>query len=1086
MSNETAKPDTAAAMRGLKDFQRASVDYAFRRLYVDDEAASRFLIADEVGLGKTLVARGVIARAIDYLWPSTKRIDVVYLCSNGDIARQNMGRLQIDDKTAFVSFSRMTMLPVHVKRLAARPLNFVALTPATSFDLQSSTGMIDERALLYWLLKRAWEFSGAGPLNVLQATAGKDRFRKHVDSFGREYGKSIDKDLANTFLRTLEARSDLKERFTDLCSRFAYSRKHIPWEDRRDRARLIGELRALLAARCVEALEPDLIILDEFQRFRHLLDGQGEAGILAKELFSYPKARVLLLSATPYKMYTLHHESEEDDHYADFVRTVGFLLGSPEATQDFGRQLGEYRRELLRLGDGGASPRLWEIKDEIERVLRRVMVRTERLASSPDRDGMLNQVVDHSARLHAGDLDAYGALFHLSRLLKQDDPLEYWKSSPYLLSFMDGYSVDQAVDKALLSPDKREDVVACLAQKDGVLLDWAQVSEYTNLDPANPRMRGLLADTVGKGAWQLLWIPPSLTYYQLSGAYADPDLARFTKRLVFSCWRVVPKAIAGLLSYEAERMMVRSFDDQPDYSPEARKKRTALLRFARDDERLTGMPVLGMLYPCATLARIVDPLSFCALQGPCDLPGLEAVLGWARRQVHALLDGLAEKGEATGPEDEAWYWAAPILFDLQHDKENTLSWFARSDLAATWAGQRDSRDEDGTASAWAGHVAEARALTEKPFPVGLGRRPKDLADVLAATALAGPGVVALRALCRVSGGLGRANELPARDAAASVSWSFLHLFNLPEVMALVRGGERLGQAPDSEPPYWRQVIDYCAGGGLQATLDEYAHVLRDSLGLHAKSPADAAAQLAKSMSAAVGLRTASVMVRTRRIVDVEWASSGRSRMRIRFALRFGEDHAEDGGEAYRGEQVREAFNSPFWPFVLATTSVGQEGLDFHPYCHAVVHWNLPANPVDLEQREGRVHRYKGHAVRRNLASRYGNTVRQTADGDPWAHMFECACRDRAAGESDLIPFWVYSIPGGATIDRYVPALPLSRDAKRLDDLRRSLAVYRMVFGQPRQEELLSYLASRIGGDELQRLVEDLRVDLAPPPTPEGT
>ena len=52
--------------------------------------------------------------------------------------------------------------------------------------------------------------------------------------------------------------------------------------------------------------------------------------------------------------------------------------------------------------------------------------------------------------------------------------------------------------------------------------------------------------------------------------------------------------------------------------------------------------------------------------------------------------------------------------------------------------------------------------------------------------------------------------------------------------------------------------------------------------------------------------------------------------------------------------LRRAFNSPFWPFVLTSTSVGQEGLDFHLYCHAVVHWNLPSNPVDLEQREGRV------------------------------------------------------------------------------------------------------------------------------------
>ena len=33
--------------------------------------------------------------------------------------------------------------------------------------------------------------------------------------------------------------------------------------------------------------------------------------------------------------------------------------------------------------------------------------------------------------------------------------------------------------------------------------------------------------------------------------------------------------------------------------------------------------------------------------------------------------------------------------------------------------------------------------------------------------------------------------------------------------------------------------------------------------------------------------------------------------------------------------MREAFNSPFWPFILATTSVGQEGLDFHLYCRDI-------------------------------------------------------------------------------------------------------------------------------------------------------
>lgn len=60
----------------------------------------------------------------------------------------------------------------------------------------------------------------------------------------------------------------------------------------------------------------------------------------------------------------------------------------------------------------------------------------------------------------------------------------------------------------------------------------------------------------------------------------------------------------------------------------------------------------------------------------------------------------------------------------------------------------------------------------------------------------------------------------------------------------------------------------------------------------------------------------------------------------------------------RAGVVREAFNSPFRQFILATTSIGQEGLDFHSYCHRVGRWNLPHNPVDMEQREGRANRYK--------------------------------------------------------------------------------------------------------------------------------
>lgn len=85
--------------------------------------------------------------------------------------------------------------------------------------------------------------------------------------------------------------------------------------------------------------------------------------------------------------------------------------------------------------------------------------------------------------------------------------------------------------------------------------------------------------------------------------------------------------------------------------------------------------------------------------------------------------------------------------------------------------------------------------------------------------------------------------------------------------------------------------------------------------------------------------------------------------------------------------VRNAFNSPFRPFVLISTSVGQEGLDFHYYAHAIDHLNLPGNPVDLERREGRVHRYKNDSVRKNVATRVLSDPSFDPGADPWPAAF---------------------------------------------------------------------------------------------------
>lgn len=110
------KPDCQEILQGLKDFQRDTVDYVFSRLYTDADSTRRFLVADEVGLGKTLVARGIIAKAIEHLWRDVPRIDILYICSNSNIANQNIGKLNIlKNESPFAT--RISLMPLKIKNL---------------------------------------------------------------------------------------------------------------------------------------------------------------------------------------------------------------------------------------------------------------------------------------------------------------------------------------------------------------------------------------------------------------------------------------------------------------------------------------------------------------------------------------------------------------------------------------------------------------------------------------------------------------------------------------------------------------------------------------------------------------------------------------------------------------------------------------------------------------------------------------------------------------------------------------------------------------------------------------------------------
>jgi len=193
----------APALAGLKDFQKNTVEYVFKRLYGDDPT-SRFLVADEVGLGKTLVARGIIAKTLEHLQDQVDRVDVIYVCSNATIASQNIKRLNVTGLEEFVKATRLTYLPKEVHALKRNKVNFISLTPGTAFDhARSRGGHADERAILYRMLYD-WPVSNnqrrhrlrEGLLNLLQAKSGKNTWRSKVKSLRSEELDSDESDHA--------------------------------------------------------------------------------------------------------------------------------------------------------------------------------------------------------------------------------------------------------------------------------------------------------------------------------------------------------------------------------------------------------------------------------------------------------------------------------------------------------------------------------------------------------------------------------------------------------------------------------------------------------------------------------------------------------------------------------------------------------------------------------------------------------------------------------------------------------------------------------------------------------------------------
>lgn len=1066
--------DAAPILGELKDFQRRTVDYAFARMFDEIKPARRFLVADEVGLGKTLVAKGLIARTIERvqaLHGVDERIDIIYVCSNEAIAAQNVARLTLDGQSSSARATRLTLLPLVTEKLKVHSVNFISFTPGTTFNTRDSDGRKEERQLIYQMLRDLPGLDRKGLRNAMKGGVE----REWVDF--AEQALEFDQAIAAAFRTNVGKKQPLLDELNAVSTLYR-DRRHKPSMEEQQRCRtLTGRLRAELARTCLSALRPALVILDEFQRFGELFDNNAAAE-LAHQLFNYSEeVRVLLLSATPYKMYVADDDAE--DHYADFLKTIAFLMpGDASRLAALETDLGAFRTGLLGVQSEESMGTLAPLKVAIESTLRQVMCRTERVGITAKADAMVRECV-MVPKLQASDLRDFRWLETIAKTLKQPEVMEYWKSSPYLFNFMRDYSHKNALKSDIAG---RTPLVSDLiGSHQRGLLKPAAIESYKPLDPGNPRLRTLMEEMGSQGLWRLLWMPPSLSYWAPAGPYAH--VGPVTKHLVFSAWNVVPDALAAMLSYEVERQIVLQADIKPRYS-QMPKRFAARLLFGRSHQRLNGMNTLMLMFPSRALVDFVDPLE--ALTDGDGPMKLERVRERTRLLLEPLVEPFLDRTVTTGAPDRRWYWVA--LARLEKSQYPAARRWSESHWSDARSGTDDAvHDVD---SAFHAHVVHWLQAWDDQID-DLGMVPHDLSEVLALLALAGPATCALRALSRhwplraldeASSSTTAVDDPDHRftlNAAVRISEGLRSQFNGPRAVGLLN-------ALDDEDAYWQRVLHYSAEGNLQAVLDEYVHVLVESKSLRSKPVEVATGALAMPMFEAMSLRTATLRPDQIGIIgdrlDVKPFPNG---IRTHFALRYGA-RTDDDKSVSRKEVVQAAFNSPFWPFVLASTSVGQEGLDFHTWCHSVIHWNLPSNPVDMEQREGRVHRYKGYAVRKNVAARYGKAMASSADftdkfgEDPWKRLFELALADRPATANDLIPFWLCELEGGASIERRLMLLPVSRDALKYERLRRSLALYRMVFAQPRQQDLLACLAQVISDDGAPDLTARWRIDLAPP------
>lgn len=976
--------------KAAKDFQRATAD-RIAEIFSNGKQ-KRVLLADEVGLGKTVMASEVIDRVRNIR--RSKNDDmyrVIYVCSNMNIVNQNIESLGID-KRMDISESRLSMqhlkLAEYMKDLDGyredgnydddhpMPELLIPLTPGTSFYQTGGQGMVTERAMIFVVIKDLLQDINKDSLSLAMSCRVKEENWDHyvsvmegrIENLGTKYLQDLQCQLLNIDLFKT-CLSELRDYCNGLNTKEIYN--------------IIGTLRQVFAQVSLDTLDPDLVIMDEFQRFASLLktDDDSEQTMISRKFFGdldkENSPLVLLLSATPYKPYTTLEELNADccdTQYEDFIVLLDFLFRNSKSDLSFNKIWEDYSRELSHISHENIDV-LVAHKKIAEDKMYEAICRTERL-----NDGLIEDR-SKEVEIESGDVLSYAQMQKVlsdckkkvsnkgnSEFKRFSVPVDYVKSSPYLLSFMENYRLKKNIESIYSSTVDLP--VTTVSQTLVLKIDW--IYKYQQIPWNNARLSLLAKELFGVNhAERLLWVPASNPYYKTSDSNVFEKNKNFSKILVFSAWEMVPRMISCMLSFEAERLTIKKAFDSANYV-----NKTGANRIIDNKDG-------WMLYPCKYLAGLYEP---------------EKYYGKTIDEIRKRISSIIEERLKLIPTTERQS-SADTIYQLMLELDN-----------------------------------------EPHQPITAIS--KDTINTLTDISIGGPATCLYRILKN-------------QDEARRIAKQFKTIFNRRQSAAIID----IMYDNKSEDVYFEQVMDYCVMGNLQSVLDEWVHMI----GSH-----NIVEKMENSFSEITPLQVDTTL-------SFGKPEERKLNMRTHISQAYINAKNDDNNIDHTSD-LRMSFNSPFRPFVLSTTSIGQEGLDFHWYCRKIVHWNVPSNPQDIEQREGRINRFKCLAVRRNIAHLY-------PDQYAWEDKFQTASVEfrKNSQYSEIVPYW--SLPRKfieskgivpEMIERIVPMYPMSYDIANYERLKDVLTLYRLSMGQPRQEELVEMLAElNLSEENLRSLTFDL-------------